>query len=70
MQSPLIVVEVLSKDPRSGIVSDPNRVSDPQYIVRLVTQVVTVSLQTVALVEELAEAVRLEDWLAGEKEGE
>lgn len=53
----------VTKDARSGITSNPNRVDDPEYIVRLVKQVVTVSVQTVALVEELAQAVRLEDWL-------
>jgi predicted helicase len=43
----------VSKDPRSGIRSDPNRPDDPQYIVRLVGQVVRVSLETVALVRSL-----------------
>lgn len=37
-------------DKRSGIVSDPNDVDDPEAIVRLVKQVVTVSLETVAIV--------------------
>ncbi len=45
-------------DKRSGIVSDPNRDDDPEYIVRLVRQVVTVSVETVRMVEQLAE-VRL-----------
>ena len=40
-------------DKRSGIVNDPNRVDDPQYIVRLIGKVVTVSLETIAIVEEL-----------------
>ncbi|MEO7021637.1 MAG: type ISP restriction/modification enzyme [Ktedonobacteraceae bacterium] len=53
----------VSKDVRSGISSNPNRVDDPEYIVRLVKQVVTVSVRTVELVEELARAVMLEDWL-------
>ncbi len=53
----------VSKDVRSGISSNPNRVDDPEYIVRLVKQVVTVSVRTVELVEELARAVALEDWL-------
>lgn len=53
-----------SKDARSGITSNPNRVDDPEYIVRLVKQVTTVSVRTVALVDELALAVTQEDWLA------
>jgi Predicted helicase len=53
----------VSTDKRSGIESDPNRLDDPEYIVRLVKQVVTVSVKTVALVKELTEAVAAEDWL-------
>jgi predicted helicase len=41
-------------DRRSGITSDPNRPDDPEYIVRLVGRVVTVSVETVALVEQVA----------------
>ena len=37
-------------DKRSGIVNDPNRADDPQYIVRLLGQVITVSLETVDIV--------------------
>jgi predicted helicase len=44
----------VSTDARSGIVNDPNREDDPQYIVRLVGQVMTVSIETVKLVKELA----------------
>jgi len=41
-------------DKRSGIVNDPNRISDdPQYIVKLIGQVITVSLETVDIVENL-----------------
>jgi predicted helicase len=43
----------VSTDARSGIVNDPNREDDPEYIVRLVGQVVTVSVETVRLVGEL-----------------
>jgi len=43
-----------STDARSGIVNDPNREDDPEYIVRLIGQVVTVSVETVRLVKELA----------------
>ena len=42
-------------DKRSGITSDPNRPDDPEYIVRLVGQVVEVSLQTVRIVAGLPE---------------
>ena len=38
---------------RSGIVNDPNREDDPQYIVRLVGKVIAVSLETVEIVEGL-----------------
>jgi predicted helicase len=54
----------VSIDKRSGIVSDPNREDDPEHIVRLVGRVVTVSVETVRLVEELAQAVKLEDWMS------
>ena len=40
-------------DKRSGIVSDPNRADDPQYIVKLIGKVITVSLETVEVVEGL-----------------
>jgi predicted helicase len=40
----------VSEDKRSGIRSDPNRADDPEYIVRLVGQVVRVSLETVRIV--------------------
>ena len=40
-------------DKRSGIVNDPNRADDPQYIVRLLRQVITVSLETVDIVAGL-----------------
>ncbi len=53
----------VSKDPRSGIESDPNRLDDREYIVRLVGRVVTVSVETVRLVNELAQAVKVEDWM-------
>ena len=44
----------VTTDKRSGIVNDPNREDDPEYIVRLIGQVVTVSLETVRLVRKLA----------------
>ena len=40
-------------DKRSGIVNDPNRADDPQYIVKLIGKVITVSLETVKVVEGL-----------------
>ena len=40
-------------DKRSGIVNDPNRADDPEYIVRLIGKVVAVSLETVEIVEGL-----------------
>ena len=42
-------------DKRSGIVNDPNRGDDPQYIVRLIGKVTSVSLETVGIVEGLPE---------------
>ncbi|MEO8953403.1 MAG: type ISP restriction/modification enzyme, partial [Ktedonobacteraceae bacterium] len=56
----------VSEDKRSGIVSDPNNVDDEEYIVRLVGKVVTVSVETVKLVEELAREVKQEEWLGQE----
>ena len=40
-------------DKRSGIVNDPNRPDDPQYILRLIRKVTSVSLETVKIVEGL-----------------
>ena len=40
-------------DKRSGIVNDPNRADDPQYIVKLIGKVITVSLETVDIVGKL-----------------
>ncbi len=41
-------------DKRSGITNDPNRDDDPEYIARLVGRVVTVSVETMRLVEQIA----------------
>lgn len=46
----------VSEDKRSGIRSDPNRPDDPEYIVRLVGQMVQVSLETVRIVASLPES--------------
>jgi predicted helicase len=43
----------VSTDKRSGITSDPNRADDEEYIVRLVGNVVTVSVETVKFVKAL-----------------
>jgi len=43
----------VSTDKRSGITNDPNRLDDPEYIVRLIGQVITVSLETVKIVKSL-----------------
>lgn len=45
----------VTTDKRSGIVNDPNREDDPEYIVRLIGQIVTVSLETVKIVNSLPE---------------
>lgn len=43
----------VSTDKRSGIVNDPNREDDPRYILRLIGQVITVSLETNAIIAAL-----------------
>ena len=43
----------MNRDHRSGITNDPNRPDDPEYIVRLLGQVITVSLGTVKVVKAL-----------------
>ena len=43
----------VSTDKRSGITNDPNRPDDPEYIVRLLGQVITVSLETMKIVKAL-----------------
>jgi predicted helicase len=43
----------IKTDKRSGIVNDPNREDEPDYIVRLIGKIVTVSLETVKIVREL-----------------
>ena len=48
----------VTEDKRSGIRSDPNRPDDPEYIVRLVGQVVRVSVETVKIVAGTAGALR------------
>jgi predicted helicase len=48
----------VTTDKRSGITNDPNRGNELQYIVHLIGKVITVSVETVKLVERLRE-VRL-----------
>ncbi len=43
----------VSTDKRSGITNDPNRADDPEYIMRLISQVITVSVETVKIVKSL-----------------
>ncbi|MGH7977475.1 MAG: type ISP restriction/modification enzyme, partial [Limisphaerales bacterium] len=45
----------VAEDDHGKIVSDPNRMDDEQYIVRLIGQVITVSLETVKIVKSLPE---------------
>jgi len=40
-------------DKRSGIINNPNRPDDPEYIVRLIGKVTTVSLETTKIVRGL-----------------
>jgi len=42
-------------DKRSGIVNDPNRADQPQYIIDLIARTITVSLRTVEIVKSLPE---------------
>jgi predicted helicase len=44
----------ISTDKRSGISNDPNRLDDERYIVRLIGQVTTVSVETVKWVKEIS----------------
>jgi predicted helicase len=43
----------VTTDQRNGIGNDPNRLDDPQYILRLIGKVITVSLETVKIVKGL-----------------
>jgi len=54
----------VSEDKRSSIISDPNNLDDEEYIVRLVGRVITVSVETVQLVNQLAQTVKMEDWMS------
>ena len=43
----------IKTDKRSGIVNDPNNLEDETYILRLIKQVISVSLETVEIVNNL-----------------
>ncbi len=43
----------VSTDKRSGITNNPNRPDDPTYILRLIHQVITISLETVKIIASL-----------------
>ena len=45
----------VSTDKRSGLTNDPNRADDPEYILRLIGQVVHVSVETVKIVKAIPE---------------
>ena len=45
----------VTKDDDGNIVSDPNRLDDEEYIVRLIGQVITVSLETQKTIGDLPE---------------
>jgi predicted helicase len=45
----------VSTDKRSGLVKDPNKLDDPQYIVRLIGKIITISLETVKIIISLPE---------------
>jgi len=51
----------VSTDKRSGITNDPNRLDDEEYIVRLIKQVITVSLETVKIVKNLPDLALPQD---------
>ncbi len=48
-------------DKRSGIVNDPNRADDPEYIVKLIGKVIAVSLESVGIVGGLPDLGRSAD---------
>ena len=43
----------VTRDEHGNITSDPNRLDDEQYILRLLAQVITVSLETMKVVKSL-----------------
>ena len=57
----------VTEDRRTGIVSDPNREDDPEYIARLVCKVCFVSCETVRLQKLLSEITGPDDWVGVEE---
>ena len=51
----------IKTDKRSGITNDPNNLDDETYILRLIKQVISVSLETVQIVENLPPLEIIED---------
>jgi predicted helicase len=49
----------VTRDEQGNISSDPNRMDDEEYIVRLIGQVITVSLETLKVVNSLPELIVL-----------
>jgi predicted helicase len=49
----------IKTDKRSGIVNDPNRADQPDYIVSLIQRVITVSVETVKIINALPELEEL-----------
>ena len=47
----------VTRDEKGNVASDPNRLDDEQYIVRLIAQVITVSLETMNIVKSLPEVL-------------
>ena len=45
----------VTRDEHGNIISDPNRLDDEHYIVRLIGQVITVSLESLQLIGSLPE---------------
>ena len=43
----------VTRDEKGNLASDPNRMDDEEYIVRLISQVITVSLETMKVVKGL-----------------
>ena len=50
----------IKTDNRSGIVNDPNRADAPRYIVKLIGKVITVSLETVKIVEGIGSCLQID----------
>jgi predicted helicase len=49
----MLASQIITRDEKGNIANDPNRMDDEQYIVRLIGQVITVSLETMKLVKAL-----------------